>query len=305
MAICPYTYDNIMKKQLFILFSLLSLSALAQELSCKVTINTQRVNQTNQRVFNTLQRSLQEFINRKAWTDLKTRDHERIDCSFVFTVSSYENNMLTTDVQIQASRPVYGSTYQTPLLNYQEKGVTFSYLENEPIYFNPSNFTSNLSSFIAYYALIIIGVDADTFSPDGGKPYFEKALAVVLNAQGSGDNAWLQNGSNNRWQMITDLLSNDFSAIHKVLYTYHRQGLDLMSQDTQKAKNGIGEALLMLNELNYSRINRFMAQLFFDAKTEELVQILSEGKPLEKKQEVQHILLKLAPTHAQQWGQIK
>ena len=105
--------------------------------------------------------------------------------------------------------------------------------------------------------------------------------------------------------MITDLLSNDFSAIHKVLYTYHRQGLDLMSQDTQKAKNGIGEALLMLNELNYSRINRFMAQLFFDAKTEELVQILSEGKPLEKRQEVQKVLMKLAPTHAQQWGQIK
>ena len=294
-----------MKKQLFILFSLLSLSALAQELSCKVTINTQRVNQTNQRVFNTLQRSLQEFINRKAWTDLKTRDHERIDCSFVFTVSSYENNMLTTDVQIQASRPVYGSTYQTPLLNYQEKGVTFSYLENEPIYFNPSNFTSNLSSFIAYYALIIIGVDADTFSPDGGKPYFEKALAVVLNAQGSGDNAWLQNGSNNRWQMITDLLSNDFSAIHKVLYTYHRQGLDLMGTDPQKAKNGIGEALLMLNQLNYSRINRFMAQLFFDAKSDEIAQILLSGKPIEKRKEVQEVLLKLAPTHAQEWGQIK
>ena len=213
--------------------------------------------------------------------------------------------MLTTDVQIQASRPVYGSTYQTPLLNYQEKGVTFSYLENEPIYFNPSNFTSNLSSFIAYYALIIIGVDADTFSPDGGKPYFEKALAVVLNAQGSGDNAWLQNGSNNRWQMITDLLSDDFAALHKGLYTYHRLGLDLMSQDTQKAKNGIASAIIELDKMNNSRINRFLTQLFFDAKTEELVQILSEGKPLEKKQEVQNILLKLAPTHAQQWGQIK
>ena len=294
-----------MKKQLLIILSLLSWGIFAQELSCKVTINTQRVNQTNQRVFATLQRSLQEFINRKAWTDLKTRENERIDCSFVFTISSYENNMLTTDVQIQAFRPVYGSGYQTPLMNYQEKGVTFSYLENEPIYFNPSNFTSNLSSFIAYYALIIIGIDADTFAPDGGKPYFEKALAVVLNAQGSGDNAWLQNGSNNRWQMITDLLSDDFAALHKVLYAYHRKGLDLMSQDTQKAKNGIAEALIELDKMDNSRINRFLAQLFFDAKADELVQILSEGKPLEKRQEVQKVLLKLAPTHAQQWGQIK
>lgn len=294
-----------MKKQLFILFSLLGLGSFAQELSCKVTINTQRVNQTNQRVFTTLERSLQEYINRKAWTELKVKENERIDCSLVFTVSTYENNVLVADVQIQSSRPVYGSTYQTPLMNYQEKGVSFSYLENEPIYFNPNSFTSNLSSFVAYYAYIIIGVDADSFAPDGGKPYFEKALSVVLNAQGSGDSAWLQNGDNNRWQMVTDLLSNDFSAIHKVLYTYHRQGLDLMGTDPQKAKNGIGEALLMLNQLNYSRINRFMAQLFFDAKSDEIAQILLSGKPIEKRKEVQEVLLKLAPTHAQEWGQIK
>lgn len=294
-----------MKKQLFILFSLLGLGSFAQELSCKVTINTQRVNQTNQRVFTMLERSLQEYINRKAWTELKVKENERIDCSLVFTVSSYENNVLVADVQIQSSRPVYGSTYQTPLMNYQEKGVSFSYLENEPIYFNPNSFTSNLSSFVAYYAYIIIGVDADSFAPDGGKPYFEKALSVVLNAQGSGDSAWLQNGDNNRWQMVTDLLSNDFSAIHKVLYTYHRQGLDLMGTDPQKAKNGIGEALLMLNQLNYSRINRFMAQLFFDAKSDEIAQILLSGKPIEKRKEVQEVLLKLAPTHAQEWGQIK
>lgn len=294
-----------MKKQLFILFSLLGLGSFAQELSCKVTINTKRVNQTNQRVFTTLERSLQEYINRKAWTELKVKENERIDCSLVFTVSSYENNVLVADVQIQSSRPVYGSTYQTPLMNYQEKGVSFSYLENEPIYFNPNSFTSNLSSFVAYYAYIIIGVDADSFAPDGGKPYFEKALSVVLNAQGSGDGAWLQNRNNNRWQMVTDLLSNDFSAIHNVLYTYHRQGLDLMGTDPQKAKNGIGEALLMLNQLNYSRINRFMAQLFFDAKSDEIAQILLSGKPIEKRKEVQEVLLKLAPTHAQEWGQIK
>ena len=206
-----------MKKQLFILFSLLGLGSFAQELSCKVTINTQRVNQTNQRVFTTLERSLQEYINRKAWTELKVKENERIDCSLVFTVSSYENNVLVADVQIQSSRPVYGSTYQTPLMNYQEKGVSFSYLENEPIYFNPNSFTSNLSSFVAYYAYIIIGVDADSFAPDGGKPYFEKALSVVLNAQGSGDSAWLQNGDNNRWQLVTDLLSYDCSASQRVV----------------------------------------------------------------------------------------
>lgn len=294
-----------MKKLIIIFLILLSPVVYSQELSCKVTMNTQRINQTNQRVFSALQKSLQEFINKNQWTNIKARENERINCSFVFTFTSFENNNFTADIQVQASRPVYGSAYPTPLLNYQEKGVSFSYLENEPIYFNPSSYTSNLSSFIAYYVLIIIGLDADTFTPMGGVSYFEQALSVVLNAQSSSDSAWQQNGSNNRWQMATDLLAEDFTPFHKALYTYHRKGLDIMSQDAQKGKNEIGAALLELNQINNSRINRFISQLFFDAKADEIALILSGGKPLNKKEEVRAVLLKLAPTHAQEWGQIK
>lgn len=294
-----------MRKLILLCLLIFTMTANAQELSCRVTVNTQRINQTNQRAFVTLQRALQEFVNKTQWTDIKARENERINCSFVLTLSSYENNNFKADLQVQASRPVYGSTYPTPLLNYQEKDITFSYLENEPIYFNPNTFTSNLSSIIAYYALIIIGLDADTFAPNGGNPYFEQALAVVLNAQSSSDSAWQQNGSNNRWQMVTDLLAEDFSGFHKALYTYHRQGLDLMAQDIQKGKNQIGAALLELNQINNSRINRFVSQLFFDAKADEISQLLSGGKPLDKKEEVRAVLLKLAPTRAQEWNQIK
>lgn len=294
-----------MRKLILLCLLIFTMTANAQELSCRVTVNTQRINQTNQRAFVTLQRALQEFVNKTQWTDIKARENERINCSFVLTLSSYENNNFKADLQVQASRPVYGSTYPTPLLNYQEKDITFSYLENEPIYFNPNTFTSNLSSIIAYYALIIIGLDADTFAPNGGNPYFEQALAVVLNAQSSSDSAWQQNGSNNRWQMVTDLLAEDFSGFHKALYTYHRQGLDLMAQDIQKGKNQIGAALLELSQINNSRINRFVSQLFFDAKADEISQLLSGGKPLDKKEEVRAVLLKLAPTRAQEWNQIK
>ena len=294
-----------MRKLILICLLIFTMTANAQELSCRVTVNTQRINQTNQRAFVTLQRALQEFVNKTQWTDIKARENERINCSFVLTLSSYENNNFKADLQVQASRPVYGSTYPTPLLNYQEKDITFSYLENEPIYFNPNTFTSNLSSIIAYYALIIIGLDADTFAPNGGNPYFEQALAVVLNAQSSSDSAWQQNGSNNRWQMVTDLLAEDFAGFHKALYTYHRQGLDLMAQDIQKGKNQIGAALLELSQINNSRINRFVSQLFFDAKADEISQLLSGGKPLDKKEEVRAVLLKLAPTRAQEWNQIK
>ena len=294
-----------MRKLILLCLLIFTMTANAQELSCRVTVNTQRINQTNQRAFVTLQRALQEFVNKTQWTDIKARENERINCSFVLTLSSYENNNFKADLQVQASRPVYGSTYPTPLLNYQEKDITFSYLENEPIYFNPNTFTSNLSSIIAYYALIIIGLDADTFAPNGGNPYFEQALAVVLNAQSSSDSAWQQNGSNNRWQMVTDLLAEDFVGFHKALYTYHRQGLDLMAQDIQKGKNQIGAALLELSQINNSRINRFVSQLFFDAKADEISQLLSGGKPLDKKEEVRAVLLKLAPTRAQEWNQIK
>lgn len=294
-----------MRKLILLCLFIFTMTANAQELSCRVTVNTQRINQTNQRAFVTLQRALQEFVNKTQWTDIKARENERINCSFVLTLSSYENNNFKADLQVQASRPVYGSTYPTPLINYQEKDITFSYLENEPIYFNPNTFTSNLSSIIAYYALIIIGLDADTFAPNGGNPYFEQALAVVLNAQSSSDSAWQQNGSNNRWQMVTDLLAEDFVGFHKALYTYHRQGLDLMAQDIQKGKNQIGAALLELSQINNSRINHFVSQLFFDAKADEISQLLSGGKPLDKKEEVRAVLLKLAPTRAQEWNQIK
>ena len=294
-----------MRKLILLCLLIFTMTANAQELSCRVTVNTQRINQTNQRAFVTLQRALQEFVNKTQWTDIKARENERINCSFVLTLSSYENNNFKADLQVQASRPVYGSTYPTPLINYQEKDITFSYLENEPIYFNPNTFTSNLSSIIAYYALIIIGLDADTFAPNGGNPYFEQALAVVLNAQSSSDSAWQQNGSNNRWQMVTDLLAEDFAGFHKALYTSHRQGLDLMAQDIHKGKNQIGAALLELNQINNSRINRFVSQLFFDAKADEISQLLSGGKPLDKKEEVRTVLLKLAPTRAQEWNQIK
>ena len=294
-----------MRKLILLCLLIFTMTANAQELSCRVTVNTQRINQTNQRAFVTLQRALQEFVNKTQWTDIKARENERINCSFVLTLSSYENNNFKADLQVQASRPVYGSTYPTPLINYQEKDISFSYLENEPIYFNPNTFTSNLSSIIAYYALIIIGLDADTFAPNGGNPYFEQALAVVLNAQSSSDSAWQQNGSNNRWQMVTDLLAEDFAGFHKALYTYLRLGLDLMAQDIQEGKNQIGAALLELNQINNSRINRFVSQLFFDAKADEISQLLSGGKPLDKKEEVRAVLLKLAPTRAQEWNQIK
>ena len=143
------------------------------------------------------EKSVQELVNRTQWTSLKVLPNEKIQCSLVFTITNYENNQITADVQIQSSRPVYNSVYQSNILNYREKSVTFTYLENEPLFFNSNTYTSELTSLVAYYVLLIIGLDADTFALGGGNSYYQEALSVVLNAQVSGNIAWQQLGDNN------------------------------------------------------------------------------------------------------------
>lgn len=287
-----------------ILCMLISSFSIAQELLCKVTINTQQVNQTNQKIFQNLEKSLQEFINQTQWTSIKTLPNERIDCSFVLTIKKYENNDFQADIQIQSSRPVYGSAYQTTLLNYQEKNIAFSYLENEPLFFNPNSFSSNLSSIIAYYAYIIIGLDADTFAENGGQPFFKNAFLVVLNAQSSTDRAWLQTGENNRWQLATDMLEG-FDAFHKVMYEYHRKGLDFMANDIKTGKENIANAILELNKIKNLRINNFPLLLFFNAKSDEITEIFSAGKPIDNVQKVKETLESLAPLYFEKWQKIK
>ncbi|MDO4881004.1 MAG: DUF4835 family protein [Capnocytophaga sp.] len=285
-------------------FVLASSFGFAQELACKVAINTQQVNQTNQKIFQTLEKSLQEFINQTQWTSIKTLPNERIDCSFVFTITKYENNDFQADIQIQSSRPVYGSAYQTTVLNHLEKGISFSYLENEPLFFNPNSFTSNLSSIIAYYAFIIIGLDADTFAENGGRPFFENAFSVVLNAQSSSDRAWTQTGENNRWQLATDMLEG-FAPFHKTMYEYHRKGLDIMASDQKGGKENITNAILNLQQLKSGRINNFPISLFFNAKNDEIFQIFSSGKPTENIQKIKEVLDNLAPLYLEKWQKIK
>ena len=287
-----------------ILCMLISSFSIAQELLCKVTINTQQVNQTNQKIFQNLEKSLQEFINQTQWTSIKTLPNERIDCSFVLTIKKYENNDFQADIQIQSSRPVYGSAYQTTLLNYQEKNIAFSYLENEPLFFNPNSFSSNLSSIIAYYAYIIIGLDADTFAENGGHPFFKNAFSVVLNAQASTDRAWLQTGENNRWQLVTDMLEG-FDAFHKVMYEYHRKGLVFMANDIKTGKENIANAILELNKIKNLRINNFPLLLFFNAKSDEITEIFSAGKPINNVQRVKETLESLAPLYFEKWQKIK
>lgn len=291
-------------RKLYIFLWFISVAVSAQELDCSVSINTQQINQTNQQVFKILEKSLQEFINRTQWTSLKVLPNEKIESSLTLTITNYENNRFVADVQIQVIRPIFASVYQSTLLNYREKNVKFSYIENESLFFNANTFTSELTSIVAFYAYMMIGLDADSFSFLGGTPYYQNALSVVQNAQSSGDTAWQQTGENNRWQLVNDLLSNEYVAYREVLYQYHRLGFDKLASN-ETSKEEIANILLQLQKLRNTRLNNFVVQLFFDAKTDEIVNIFSEGKALKNASELRNILTTLAPLQAEKWQKIK
>lgn len=289
---------------LFISLWLITTSVSAQELDCLVSVNTQQVNQTNQRIFKRLEKSLQEFVARTQWTSLKVLPNEKIESSITLTITGYENNRFVADVQLQVTRPVFASVYRTNLLNYREQNVKFSYMENEPLYFNSNTFTSNLTSTIAFYVYVMIGLDADSFSLLGGTPYYREALSVVQNAQSSEDTAWQQTGENNRWQLITDLLSNQYITYREILYQYHRLGLDKLTSD-DASKQEIANSLLQLQKLKSGRLNNIVLQLFFDAKTDEIVSLFSEGEPISNSTELKNTLTSLAPLQSDKWNKIK
>lgn len=293
-----------MKRILFILPLLLSSWAMAQELNAVVTVNTQQVNLSNRQVFKTLEKSLQEFINQTRWTDLKVHENERLNCSFTFVIHKYENAHYEANLLVQSSRPVYNSAYQTPVFNLQDKEVAFDYQEYATLSFNESTFESNLTSVVAYYAYILLGLDADTFAPNSGKPYFIKAQQIANTAKTTNYAGWADDGKNNRFALITELISENYEAYHKAYYQYHRLGLDLMSTDEKAAKEGIQNAVLLLQEIPSLRLNSYAMVAFFNAKADEIAAIFSGGVIFDSKK-LKEALLKLAPAQLTKWNEIK
>jgi hypothetical protein len=293
-----------MKKIWLIATLLISSWASAQELNAVVTVNTQQVNLSNRSVFKTLEKSLQEFINQTRWTDLKVRENERIRCNFTLVINKYENTNYEATLLVQSSRPVYNTSYQSPVFNLQDKEVTFSYQEFEPLTFNENAFESNLTSVVAYYAYLLLGFDADTFAEAGGTPYFAKAKQIASIAQTSSYSGWSDTGKNNRFLLINELISENYEYYHKSLYQYHRLGLDKMSNNEKEAKETLQKSIISLGSLPNLRLNSYAMTLFFNAKTEEIAAIFSAGTLLDTKV-LKETLLSLAPTQATKWNAIK
>ncbi len=289
----------------FVLFLVICVNAGAQELNCRVEINAEQTGAGNLQVFKTLRNAVQEFMNNTTWTQADYKQQERIDCSMVIIVSNLDSDLFTATLQVQSSRPVYNATYNSTVFNFNDNDFAFRYTEFQPMAFNPNSFDSNLISTLAFYAYTIIGMDAATFSRNGGEPYFETAKQIVNTAQQEGGAGWSAQGSQqNRYRLNEDLLSPNFSDFNEILYAYHRNGLDYMAEDPKSAKQSIAVSLELFDQLYASRPNNFLTRIFFDAKAQEVAQVFSGG-PQVNVASLVSTLNKVAPTKSTFWQQIK
>ena len=293
-----------MYKYIAVLLVLFSVTVQAQELNCTVKINFDRITDANPQIFKSLEKSLNDFVNNTRWTTRNFNRNERIECSLVFNISAYDNNNFTAALQTQSTRPVFNSTYLSPIFNNNDKEISFRYLEGENLIFNPNTFDSNLVSVVAFYANMIIGMDADTFKREGGTPYYEVAQGIVNVAQGGGTGWSQQDGNQSRYFLVNDVLSNTFAPFREALYTYHLNGFDKMADDPKAAKIAVIASLKTLAELYKVRPNAFLTRVFFDAKSDEIAGLFSGG-PQVPVTDLVDVLNRISPMNGSKWSKIK
>jgi len=276
----------------------------AQELNCTINVNADQVGGTNTQVYKTLQKSLADFVNKTNWTNQGFKSNEKINCSMFINISAANSNQYTATIQVQSSRPVFNSTYASPVFNFNDKEFSFEYTEFQNILYNPASFESNLSSVISYYCFMILGIDADTFAPEGGTDYLETARAIVTVAQSGNAKGWSGNdGNSNRYFLINDMLSPTYAPYREAMYQYH-SALDNMTTDLKGSKEKVKLAVSKLSEIYSVRPNAFIMRVFFDAKSDELVSVFSGGPNIPVADLVDQ-LNRFSPLNSAKWAGIK
>ncbi|SDX53744.1 protein of unknown function [Lutibacter oricola] len=295
-----------MRKLLFIFALLLvAFQVKAQELNCTISVNSDKIPGSNKQVFKTLETSLNEFINQKRWTNLNYKPQERIGCNLTLTLLERDGDTFKGHIQIQSSRPVFNSTYLTPVFNFKDSNFTFNYTEYAPLLYNATAFESNLVSVISFYVYTVLGMDADTFTLNGGTSYYTQAQDIVVQAQQSGYLGWNQNdGTNTRFTLIDNLLSPTYSLFRSTMYNYHIKGLDYLIKDKKSGKNEIAKSILDLKSIYDNRPNAFLLRVFMDSKADEIVQTFSDG-PYMDVFKLKEDLLKMSPLNSSKWNSIK
>ncbi len=279
----------------------------AQEINAKVTVLANRIStQIDKRIFNTLQNQLTNLINNRKWTEQNFKPNERIDVNFILNLDrQVEANVYGASLTIQAARPVYNSSYNSPLVNWQDNDVVFRYVEFQPVEYNDNRISgndplaSNLTAIIAYYVQIILGMDFDSFSAGGGEPYYKKALFIVNNApQGRNITGWTQfDGLRNRWWLAENLTNSRNTLFHDAVYQFYRKSLDFYYDNEQAARKEMMNTINTLFTFNSTYPNTMVMQFFMQSKSDELIQIFKKATPDEKSRMVE-LLQKIDVTNA-------
>lgn len=287
---------------LIVAFSLLK----AQELDCKIQVNSDQVQATDKSVFEVMEKNIFEFMNSRKWTNHIFQPNERIECSILINVNEMISaNEFKATIQVQSRRPVFNSSYNSTLFNHIDKEFDFRFNEFDNLEYSENSHLANLTSVLAFYAYIIIGLDYDSYSLKGGTPFFLQAQKIVSNAQGAGEPGWKAfENNNNRYWIVQDLLHPTHEALRECYYNYHRLGFDVMAKDAAKGRATVLESLKLLDKVYQAKPGAFQLQLFFNAKSDEIVNLFKGGLANEKS-EVIMLLDKINPMNGSKYKEIR
>ena len=280
----------------------------AQEIKCNVTVNSNQIAQVEKDIFDALQKGIFEFVNNTVWTEDVFAEHEKIEASIFINLTEQVkdgNGQVVADqykgtISVQSRRRVYNTTYDCQLLNYQDNNFTFSYIPFQQFYYSETSSMSNLTAVIAFYCYMMIGLDYDSFSPNGGDKYLGKALNIVNMSQNLPEPGWKASETSNRYYMINDYMNPAFKPLRDLMYNYHRFGYDVMSSDLPGGKKVVFDALKSLDKIWSQRPNAFLLQIFFSTKRNEIMDMLKESKATEKV-ELIPILKKVDPSQSSKY----
>jgi hypothetical protein len=286
-------------------FLVLTANCFAQELRCNVTVSAQRIQGANQNLFQTMQSDIYEFMNNRKWTDHIYSYDEKLRCNIMILLEE----QLSADefrgtIQVQLIRPVFDSSYETTILNIKDNDFRCRYVEFQPLEFNETSNRENLTNILAFYAYVILGYSYDSFSLEGGTPYFEKAQSIVNNSQNLPVKGWKSfESERNRYWLLENIMNKSYSDFRRCMYNYHRNGLDLMSQRVEEGRANIAESLRDLQKVFRKRPSTYILQMFFDAKSDELVNVFSKSYPDERAR-VLAILNEIDPSNGSKYSKI-
>jgi hypothetical protein len=291
-----------------VLFLICENILISQELNCNVQIRQPQTIGVSGTLYQNMQKQCYEFINNTKWTNHQYDYNEKIECSILINITSVSGNRFTSTIQVISNRPVYNSSLETAIINYKEEDnlFEFEYDENQNFEFNENRHSSNLTSVLAFYAYIIIGLDYDSFSSEGGTEYYQKAQKIVNNAQGSNDKGWKAfeaRKQDNRYFLVENLLNSRYSSFRRAVYRYHRFGLDVMTEKLEAGRTEIAGSLRQILNVYRQNTNLFIVKLFFDAKSNEIINIFMQSFPTEKTK-VYDILKEVDPSRISQYEKL-